>query len=72
MKRLEVPVDRLRELEQVRSEGAVNMWDRQGVMVESNRLGFYRLVILLNDHPEEYPEILRELEEYRRIEKGDQ
>jgi len=38
----------------IRSSGAVNMLDTTGVQVEANKLGFYELVIFIEDHRKAY------------------
>ena len=61
-----VPEERLRDLESIRTDGGTKMWDRIGVQVIANRLGFYRLVVYLENNRDRYGEILHQFGEWKK------
>ena len=38
----------------IRDSGKYNMFDIRGVQVEANALGYYELVVFLEEHPDQY------------------
>ena len=38
----------------IRDSGKYNMFDIRGVQVEANALGYYELVVFLEEHPDRY------------------
>lgn len=43
-----------RQIVAIQNSNKYNMFDRYGVQREANEMGFYELVIFLEEHPEEY------------------